>query len=138
MSLPVVLSSMKWLYLLRTFLPTWRFFEDISDEPYLQFRVFRQHQWTDWNPVFAPLRRSWPQLCFNPQVNYQLAAGSVVQHLLQELEDQSKLKDSAPFQLLQKLVAFEIHRRGISNTERFQFKLRDSQADLMISEEFPL
>ncbi len=128
---------MKWLYLLRTFLPTWRFFEDISDEPSLQFRVFRHHQWTDWHPVFDPMMRSWPQLCFNPQVNYQLAAGSVVQHLLQELEDKSKIEETAPFQLLQKLVLFEIVRRRLSGTERFQFKLQDSQAEWMISPEFP-
>jgi len=129
---------MKWLYLLRTFLPTWRFFEDISDEPHLQFRVFRLEQWTDWNPVFDPMERSWWQLCFNPEVNYQHAANSVVQHLLQELEDQSTIEESAPFQLLQKLVLFEIHRRRMVDSERFQFRIQDSQEDRVISVEFPL
>ena len=127
--------------LLRAFLPSWKFFEDLGEVPVLYFRIKSAGQWTEWKKWIDPIERKWWQLIFNPQGNLNLAYGSLVQELCDEIhksKDIEQLENSKPFQDLKNLLL----ERSLGMSE-VQFKIVAEQAqgpsiDVLVSPEFKL
>ncbi len=75
--------------LLRSLVPSWKFFEDIGHTPILLFRSSEDGQvWDEWQRFHRPIPRHIWNLFFNPELNLQLAEKSVIE---QALSDQSKV-----------------------------------------------
>ncbi len=70
--------------LLRTLVPSWRFFETAGWLPALSMRF--EGEW-DWHPVLVPPRRGLRHLFFNPEGNLHLALQTVLERLVMEINE---------------------------------------------------
>lgn len=125
----------KILYLLRALLPSWRFFEDFDDAPALYFRCgTASGEMGDWEKCIKRPNRRILGLLYNPEANYVLAAGSVVQQLLSEVNDLTETDPDAveqlvSYQLTKNLVRFHLPESSAC----YQFKISGISEDILIS-----
>lgn len=125
----------KTLYLFRALLPSWRFFEDFDEAPTLYFRYASgTEQLREWERCLKRPNRRLAGLFFNPDTNYVLAAGSVVQQLLSEVNDlahtdTASIEKLVSYQLTKSLVQFELPQLA----DRFQFKISGVSEDILVS-----
>ncbi len=120
------LSSKAWL-LLRSLLPSWRFFEDVVPGPRLWFQVAAQGQdFGPWQPALVPPQRV--RFLLNPEGNLQLAYQSLVEQLQAELDGMpfETAPTLTPYRLVQELV--KERARGLGDTcavlpTRYRFRL---------------
>jgi hypothetical protein len=122
-------------YLFRALLPSWRFFEDFDEAPTLYIRYnSKDRELGEWYKCLnRPNRRLYNAL-YNPQANYVLAAGSLVQHLLSEVNELPETNSDAiatlvSYQLTQNLVKYHLPAQA----DRYQFKVSGVSEDLLIS-----
>jgi hypothetical protein len=105
-----VLGSLVWLprrvvparslMLLRCLVPAWRFFEEIEPVPSLRYRVAPHgDDWSDWLDALAVPARTPGSLLLNAAGNLHLACQSLVEHLVDDLEDTSE-RDRAEHELV--------------------------------------
>jgi hypothetical protein len=120
----------KSFYLLRAFFPSWKFYEDLGDVPILFYRIKERGSiWTPWKNCVEKKKRKWTKLFLNSQGNVHLAYGSLLQHLvtdIQEIEDSDyfSLKSKASYQLVQNLVLFEISKtNSFQSGMQYEFKV---------------
>ena len=118
------------LQLVRAFFPSWKFFDDIGDVPTLLVR------WDggDWQPALPRPARKLRQLILNAEGNYLLAAQSLLQQLVAELEDADpahpeRVADSVAYELTRNLAQFELRRRAPHARGPWQFMLRLTSPD---------
>jgi hypothetical protein len=124
-------------YLFRALLPSWRFFEDFDEAPTLYFRHGQRDLSQDLEPwskcLNRPARRFYHVL-YSPEANYIHAAGSLVQHLLSEVNDLQETNSQAieglvSYQLAKNLVKYHLPEKAT----RYQFKVSGVSEDLLIS-----
>ncbi|MFL5813425.1 MAG: hypothetical protein ACJ763_07585 [Bdellovibrionia bacterium] len=125
----------KTTYLFRALLPSWRFFEDFDEAPTLHFRHGNEKdELSGWWKCLARPERRFYQVLYNPKANYVLAAGSLVQHLLSEINDlpdtdSNAVESLVSYQLARNLVRFHLP----SDARYFQFKVSGVSDDLLLS-----
>lgn len=116
--------------LLRSLLPSWRFFEDVEPGPELFFCVVKDGRDGAWQPALVPPTRRG--LFFNAEGNSYLARQSLVEQLLSELDGVAV--DAAPrltsYQLVQRIVLERLPEQA-----RYRFRLTTSDAVDFESEE---
>lgn len=133
--------------LLRAFFPSWKFFDDIGDEPRLYLRAGVGATLGQWEPALPRPPRRWRALVYNADGNLLLACGSLVQQLCDELEatdpaHPERLTATVAYELTRNLVQFRLRERAPAAT-RYQFKLRlhrldGSDEDVLVSPEYEL
>jgi hypothetical protein len=125
----------KTTYLFRALLPSWRFFEDFDEAPALYFRYGNEKQVLGaWSKCLTRPKRRFYNALYNPQANYVLAAGSLVQHLLSEIgdlpdTDNNTVENLVSYQLARNLVKFHLP----DQTRFYQFKISGVSDELLIS-----
>lgn len=128
------LGSRSWM-LFRCLVPAWRFFEQIAPLPALRYRVAPGGEdWRDWQDALHPVPRTASSLLINAAGNLHLASESLVEHLVEDLEDASEHRRSEDELVSYRLVCALVEQRvratfGSSATLRFQFSLADSELD---------
>lgn len=115
------------LFLIRALLPSWRFFEEVTEVPKLYFRLKANDYCEPWASVlFTPKRKS-DSLILNPESNLLFAYGGVLQHVIQDLEDAEDgetFMHSVSYRLTESLVRFEVLRQALAEEgSDFQFKI---------------
>lgn len=132
--------------LMRAFFPSWKFFDDIGDEPQLWLRAGAATL-GEWEPALPRPPRRWRALVLNADGNLLLACGSLVQQLCDELEaadpaHPEQLTTTVAYELTRNLVQYRLRERAQPAT-RYQFKLRlhrvdGSDEDVLVSPEYEL
>ena len=121
--------SSRWLFLLRGFFPSWRFYDAPGYQPRLFVRALTaEDQWSEWLPFIPRASFRMGDLFFNPENNLRMTEQTLVDHLshdLQALED-SQSANSLVSYLLAERVARQVALRlvGAHQIHAFQFELR--------------
>jgi len=122
--------------LLRSFFPSWRFFEAIDPPPLLSYRLIDGEPAGAWRAadITPPPRRALDML-LNAQGNLQLAYRSLTERLLSELDapDPAAL---VSYQLLRRLVTTQLMAASSRElVQRYQFRLcsGDDGSELFVS-----
>jgi len=116
------------IYFLRGFFPSWKFFEDAGDVPVLWIRCrLADAEWSDWNLGIEKIERTWSTLLVNAEGNSLLAYGSLLQHLmseLEEIEDPMQLEKNVSYLLTKNLVCHELQKKASTeDAVSYQFKI---------------
>lgn len=133
------LRSKTWI-LLRSLLPSWRFFEDVEPGPALSFRVASSNgDYGTWHDAIET-RAGVGALLFNAQGNLRLSYQSLVEQLEAELDGVERAAAPAlvPYRLVQRLVERRAQQQGAERgASRYQFRIGDAE-DGFVSEEHAL
>ena len=145
--------------LVRVLIPSWRFFDNISESPLLLARVANPDApFGPWLPVLHPPRRALRDVLWNPGGNLALACNALVEHLVADLADFDesgadfdesgaiRAEELVSYQLVLNLVRSTLAARSQPATGiRLQFKLAErastttsTPGDVMISLEHAL
>lgn len=138
--------------LVRVLIPSWRFFDDISESPLLLARVANPDApFGPWLPVLHPPRRALRDVLWNPGGNLALACNALVDNLVSDLADFDesgaiRAEELVSYQLVLNLVRSTLAARSQPATGiRLQFKLAErastttsTPGDVMISLEHAL
>lgn len=124
------------LFLLRALLPSWRFFENITDVPLLFYRTKDlTGSFSNWKPCFKNPKRSCLGLFINTETNLHFAYGSLLQHLIHDLEslhheDAIDISEIPTYKLVRNLARFKLlEQENTIATNEFQFKLSCASQD---------
>ncbi len=132
-------AKSKGLLFFRALLPNWSFF-DRTGEVFLLFGRFRSGpgaEWSEWSDVLPPRPRGFLELFLNPHGSERLAAWSVVEALVDSLEeDPSRIESRVEMRLLRRLVRRRFEDIVSSGSASFQFKLASAQQDFLRSAPF--
>ena len=78
----------RWWFLLRSFLPNWRFYHRVGARPVMVVRACgHDGRWTDWHGNVPRARRAVTDLFHNPTNNRLLLDQSLVEHLYADLKE---------------------------------------------------
>lgn len=122
------------LTLLRSLLPSWRFFEEIVAVPVLNHRLIdAAGALGPWQQTLSPPRRHPGMWGLHAAGNLYLAYQSLVEQLAEELEDPAEggeLSRTVSYQLVQALVRRQLASQGASTgvPSHYQFCLIDGRA----------
>src|SRR5262249_27664656 len=113
----------KWLFLLRAFVPSWRFFTDAGPELRLEMRAGdNEKQLSEWRNCLPPIRRTFWSFPLNPTGNYLHACHSLLRHLNSNILDSHEsenIEQLTTYKIVHNLVRTQISRSdGV-----FQFRL---------------
>ena len=98
-----------WFFLLRSFLPNWRFYHDVGQQPRIFFRYQAPNlSWSQWEMFDPRSRFSALTLFFNAKNNLRLAEQNLVDHLSADLQ-------AGPGELDKNLVSFRLVDRLVRN-----------------------
>jgi hypothetical protein len=116
----------KWLFLLRAFFPSWRFFDDVGPELRLEVR-FGEHEAAlcEWQNALPPIPRSISNLLVNPRGNFLHACHNLLNHLNADIQDSPDLKrvdELTTYKLVKNLARFQAFE-SVSPPFAFQFRL---------------
>jgi hypothetical protein len=116
----------KWLFLLRAFFPSWRFFDDVGPELRLEIRFGEnEERLGQWRNALRPIRRSWANLPVNPEGNFLHACHNLLNHLsadIQESRDLHSVPELATYKLVRRLARFQVFE-SMDPPFQFQFRL---------------
>ncbi|HVY32336.1 MAG TPA: hypothetical protein VHB79_37625 [Polyangiaceae bacterium] len=132
------LRSKAWV-LLRSLLPSWRFFEDVEPGPELLCRVaLPGGEYGAWQGVLQA-RAASRGLVLNAAGNLQLAYQSLVEQLESELDgvERGVAPTLVPYRLVQRLVEQRLRSSGNGVGTRYQFCIGDA-GEGYVSEEHAL
>ena len=111
----------------RIFIPSWRFFESTGDLALLQYRMHMPNQRvTGWQDCLSKPSASFLSFFINPQGNFYLAAQTLVEQTLVNLNDDSfrlNFSQSSTYQMLQALVRAQICQHQDLAPVSYQFKI---------------
>lgn len=116
----------KWLFLLRAFFPSWRFFDAAGPELRLEVRFGKaEPALGDWQNALPPIRRSFANFLVNPEGNFLHACHNLLNHLnddIQELADLSDVIKLTNYKLVRNLALFRVFEKQ-DPPFWFQFRL---------------
>lgn len=136
------------LQLFRAWIPSWRFFETLSDQPVLFYRFAAAdgEEVGEWQQALKRPPRSWYSIAVNGEGNLHLACYTLLDQLEEDLGEldvsQMDLVPATPsYQLVKNLVCFLLRERNeLQRGSRYQFKVsrilaRDANAveDILVS-----
>lgn len=105
--------------LLRSLLPSWKFFEDIGETAFLFYRTGDSTEgWSEWQSYHQDIQRKLWHLFFNPSLNLQLAEKSALQHCVRDLIE-TENKNPVSLEIIRNLV----ERKTWDMGAQFQFKM---------------
>ncbi len=114
--------------LFRAFFPSWRLFEDVGPLPCLFHRSSPSHvedAWSEWQETLPHRPRGLCALLLDAEGNGRFASGSVVDQLVQSLDEASldldAFEGSVPYQLVCALVRERVAELGPKGSRRCQF-----------------
>jgi hypothetical protein len=129
------LRGKTWL-LLRSLLPSWRFFEDVEPGPELSFRVVTAGaEPGPWRAALAPRSSVLPLV--NARGNLHLAEQSLVEQLEAELDgvELERAPELVPYRLVQRLVEARLREAGgVEAGVRYQFRIGDAESGFVSAE----
>jgi hypothetical protein len=134
------LQGTTWL-LLRSLLPSWRFFEDIELGPELTFCLCPVGgEPGPWLRALAPPPRRLLGLLSNPDGNTHLALRSVVDQLWSELDGTpaDEAERLVPYRLVMRLVELRARELHPSAGAHYRFRLSEGAESEFVSPEHPL
>ncbi len=117
------------LFLLRSFLPNWRFYASPGPAPRLFIRTLIDQTWSDWEIIFPRAKRRLRQFIFNPEINLTLTEMNLVDHLANDLNDctdPADIGERVSYQMVERLVRQFLARPAASFTH-FQFRICTEQ-----------
>lgn len=121
-----VLSG-RWLFLLRSFFPNWRFYHGFGHQPRLFVRsTGTDGGWGDWQMFMPRARWSAADLGYNPRNNLLLANQNLVDHLsfdVQTLPEDADVRELVTYQMVRAL-ARTLLAAPVLQGGRWQFELR--------------
>ena len=119
----------RWLFLLRGFFPSWRFYDSPGYQPRLFVRaLLTNEQWSDW-VLFIP-RASFKlsDLFFNPENNLQMTEQTLIDHLcldLQALAETQSAGNLVSYMLTENIASdFILRHVNESEIKAYQFEIR--------------
>ncbi len=95
--------------LLRSLIPSFRFFDQPDIEPQLHIRI---HSQQDWQDALAPPPLKWYGLFYNPRWAEHHALSNALKNLLQDPLDSERLPQLTGFQILKLLLLARLYRQG--------------------------
>ena len=119
-------------HLLRSLFPSWRFYEEVTEVPVLQFRVsIDGTQFGDWVTAVEKPKLEWHSLFLNRSGNLFHAEQSLLQLLESEIGDLpavnaaqiAVLENGVSFQLASNLVQYFLREQLSLAEQFFQFRL---------------
>lgn len=118
--------------LLRSLLPSWRFFEDVEPGPELSFRVLPEG---DWLPAIVPAGTRG--FFLNARGNLSLLQQSLAEQLLAELDgvEVSQAPSLVAYRLVQRLIESRVRGLGLATAARYVFRLRYGVEDSVYESE---
>ena len=117
------------LFLLRSFLPNWRFYASPGPAPRLFFRTLTDQTWSEWEIIFPRVQRQLHHLIFNPQTNLRLTEMNLVDHLANDLNECAHPADIAgkvSYQMVERLIRQTL-ASSIKSFTHFQFLICTEQ-----------
>jgi hypothetical protein len=107
--------------LLRSLLPSWRFFEDVEPGAELSFRILPEG---DWLPAIVP--PATRGFFLNARGNLSLLQQSLAEQLLAELDgvEVSQAPSLVSYRLVQHLIEARARELGSKAASRYVFRLR--------------
>ncbi len=118
---------------LRVLFPSWRFFEEVGSTLSLEYRFQAADSGlSEWTEALTRPATRWHSFLFNPDGNLFLAEQSLLQRLEEEIgasdpAHSEALEQTTSFQLVKRLVHFQLRERGTA-FNRFQFRIGRSSA----------
>lgn len=101
-----------WLFLLRSFIPNWRFFHALGYTPRLFVRSSADGaQWSDWVMMMPRGNRHWSHLFYNADLNLAMAEQTLVEHLstdINDLPEGGRIEDSTTYPMVERLVRLKL------------------------------
>lgn len=135
----------KWIFLLRAFFPSWKFFDQVGSRILLEVRTIEsERDWSGWVPVLPPISRGLGNLFFNPQGNVLHAAHTLVQNLSFEVLTQDETRPETTlnltnYKLVKNLVEFHLRATQLSSfSKNYQFRVLVNGECLLISPTYRL
>lgn len=120
----------KVIFLFRAFFPSWKFFEDNGEVPHLFYRMkSKTEEWGPWKLYPEPLRLKFQNFFLNPEGNFALACGSLLQHLVDDIENEAnsadtQIESTVPYRLTKNLVIDQVKKtKRIEAIFYYQFKI---------------
>jgi len=120
----------KWIFLLRSFFPKWKFFDDVVPE--LRLEVCYAKSESDlgaWQNALTPIRRSFKNLILNSHGNYLHACHNHLNHFNSDLgafndENAESVTETATYKITKDLASFQIEQCELMKAPfYFQFRL---------------
>lgn len=100
--------SHPWLFLLRGFFPSWRFFDSPGPQPRLFVRALSANDhWSEWSLFLPRAHFRLRDLFYNPENNLRLTEQTLVEHLsldLQILPDDQEVEKLVSYALAKRLA----------------------------------
>ena len=126
-----VAMNRRYFQLFRAWIPSWRFFETLSEQPVLFYRFASKEndEFGEWFPALTRPPRSWYSLALNGKGNLHLACYTLLDQLEDDLSelDATQLdsfSQTPSYQLIQNLVCFLLRENNELKSEcRYQFKV---------------
>jgi len=117
--------------LFRAWIPSWRFFETLSDQAVLYYRIAdgEGELTNEWRKALARPPRRWYSIVLNGEGNRHLASYALLDQLEEDLGelDSTQLDSLAhlpSYKLVQNLVCFLMRERNeVRSGTRYQFKV---------------
>ena len=119
----------RWLFLLRGFFPSWRFFDAPGYQPRLFVRaLLKNEQWTDWIQFSPRASFKLSDLFFNPDNNMQMTEQTLIDHLcldIQSLPESQSAGSLVSYMLTEKIAGdFILRHVNEANIKAYQFEIR--------------
>lgn len=120
-----------WLFLMRAFLPNWKFFDVVGHVPHLMARAGHagadgEPAWGEWVEIYPRRRRRRWHLFHNPDTNLGLGRQNLVDHFwadLYDLPDGADPRELVTYAMMERLVVAEL--RALDDTfTHWRFELR--------------
>lgn len=109
--------------LLRLFIPSWRFFDQIGTIPKLYYRVKSASDYTPWVLCLEkPAGRNFFNFLLNANGNFYLTCLGLIDRLVSE-EHNSEIQSTVSYKLVENLVRNKVISEN-SNAKSFQFKIQ--------------
>jgi hypothetical protein len=117
-----------WFFLLRSFLPNWKFFHAVGHVPclYVRTQTGAHSPWSEWELVYPRRQRHFRDLFHNAETNLLLAQQNLVDHFwadLMDLPDGADARQLVSFAMVNQLALNTTLEHWPQATQR-QFELR--------------
>ena len=121
--------SSPWLFLLRAFFPSWRFFDAPGYQPRLFVRAqLASDRWTEWVMFIPRATFKFADLFHNPENNLRMTEQTLIDHLsldIQVLANPEDVKGLVSYLLVEKLACqFILRQIKGDQIKAYQFELR--------------
>ncbi len=130
--------------LLRPLIPSWRFFDRVEQTTRLHFRlVSSSNSKPEWQTLRPPPAGYASRLFFNPRGNLALGCQSLVDRLVEDINQSEKSSDitsSASYRLVENIVRVNLREQGLLGPFQFKISVVDAKtkreiADSLVSSE---